>query len=165
MELFIESPRRAREREERKRRAGTARQAAISDCMDLDEPNMHASTGDDAEAALKGHVGRRGFAWSRSGRDGAYSESTETDSYASCAADAYRAELAYDKKRVFHSKLGHALRLLALVVAVPLAVIAVFVASYALTFILNGASPEEVMLALQGLFANGRDVLANAFAS
>lgn len=165
MELFIESPRRVREREEWRHRACAERQVAISDCMDLDEPNMHAFTGDDAAAALKGRFGRRGFTWSRSGRYGVYSESTETDSYASCAADAYRAELSYNKKRAFRCKLGHVLRLLSLVVAVPLAVIAVFVASYALTFILNGASPEEVLLALQGLFANGWDVLANAFAS
>ena len=70
MELFIESPRRAREREEWRRRACAERQTAISDCMDLDEPNMYVSAEDDAAAALKGRFGRRGFAWSRSGRDG-----------------------------------------------------------------------------------------------
>lgn len=128
MELFIESPRRARQCAERERCARVAQRADATACLDLDEPH------------------------------------TDFGVCPSYAADAYRAEVAYDKRRTAHRKLGHALRLLALIVAIPAALIAVFTASYALTFILNGAGPDEVLAALQELWVRIEDVLAGVLA-
>ena len=44
------------------------------------------------------------------------------------------------------------LRTLALILIVPVLLVAVFIASYALTFVLSGASPEEVVEALADCF-------------
>ena len=44
------------------------------------------------------------------------------------------------------------LRTLVLILAVPVLLVAVFIASYALTFVLSGASPEEVVEALADCF-------------
>lgn len=58
--------------------------------------------------------------------------------------EAYRAELDFDRKRARRRRRGHVLRLLAAIVLVPVTITLVFFASYALTCILNGASPEEL---------------------
>lgn len=84
---------------------------------------------------------------------------------AASAAEAYQAERAYDRRRARRRKLVHALRLLGIVVAVPFAVVAVFLASYALTYILNGASPEEVAQALFELMARIKTVVTQVFSS
>lgn len=69
----------------------------------------------------------------------------------SIAADAYRDEKAYDRKRTRRRKRGHAFRILLLVLFMPIAIAAVFLISYVLTCILNGATPEEVMDSLGNL--------------
>lgn len=69
----------------------------------------------------------------------------------SAAADAYRDEKAYDRKRVRRRKRGHVLRLLALIVLMPIVIVAVFLVSYVLTCVLNGATPDEVMASLGNL--------------
>ena len=43
--------------------------------------------------------------------------------------------------------------MLALMVLIPVAIAAVFLVSYALTCILNGASPEELVASFENLFA------------
>ncbi len=129
MELFIESPQRVQERLERERRVLAARQVHAVESLDLDEPDM---------------------------TDGA---SGATPEVGSGAAEVYQAERAYDRRRARRRKLGHALRLLGIVIAVPLAVAAMFFASYALTYILNGATPEEVAQALLELIEQGKTVL------
>lgn len=68
------------------------------------------------------------------------------------AAEAYAAERAYDVKRMRRGALLGVLRAVLLALAVPVLVAAVFVASYALTCILDGATPEELMDALAALF-------------
>ena len=70
----------------------------------------------------------------------------------SVSHEEYRAELAFDRKRDRLRKVRSALRVLSLVIIVPTLLVAVFTASYALTFILSGASPEEVVEALADCF-------------
>lgn len=65
--------------------------------------------------------------------------------------DSYAQELAFDKRRARRRRLGQRLRTLAMIVLIPLGLVAIFLASYALTCILNGASPNEVLQHLSAL--------------
>jgi hypothetical protein len=58
--------------------------------------------------------------------------------------DSYAQELAFDKRRARRRRWVQRLRTLAMIVLIPLGLAAIFLASYALTCILNGASPSEV---------------------
>lgn len=59
--------------------------------------------------------------------------------------DSYAQELAFDKRRARRRRWTQRLRTLAMIVLIPLGLAAIFLASYALTCILNGASPSEVL--------------------
>lgn len=59
--------------------------------------------------------------------------------------DSYAQELAFDKHRARRRRWAQRLRTLAMIVLIPLGLAAIFLASYALTCILNGASPNEVL--------------------
>ena len=59
--------------------------------------------------------------------------------------EAYRDGLAFQKRRARRRKVLSVLRALALIVLVPVALVLVFLASYVLTCIFNGASPQEVV--------------------
>lgn len=74
----------------------------------------------------------------------------ERDAY-SLQQESYRAELAFDKKRARRRKVLAVVRALALCIVVPVGLIAVFLASYVLTCIINGATPAEVVELLAGL--------------
>lgn len=65
--------------------------------------------------------------------------------------DSYAQELAFDKRRARHRRWAQRLRTLAMVVLIPLGLAAIFLVSYALTCILNGASPSEVLEHLAAL--------------
>lgn len=67
------------------------------------------------------------------------------------AADAYVAERAYRRHRSARRKIKRALRALLLLILIPIAIVAVFIISYAMTYILNGANLDEVIAALLGL--------------
>lgn len=67
--------------------------------------------------------------------------------------DSYAQELAFDRHRARRRHWAQRLRTLAMIVLIPLGLAAIFLASYALTCILNGASPSEV---LQNLAALGQ---------
>lgn len=212
MDLFIESPQRARERAELERRMSAGGPgAAMSDgrecrssvgeikqtfvCnpdaaasvrdvhavgsvppLDLDEPDSLCGEG----RGLNTGAGRSGL-WSDvlRGRRASCEHAVMSapgfdsdkpdgagDSSRSVAdtdpAEAYRAELAYDRTRARRRKLRDLLRLLALFVLVPLAVVVVFVAAYVGTYILNGATPEQVASALLGLLEQAREHLVAA---
>lgn len=73
-----------------------------------------------------------------------------SESY-SVQQDSYAQELAFDKRRTRRRRLGQRLRTLAMIVVIPLGLVAIFLASYALTCILNGTSPEEVLRHLAAL--------------
>ena len=59
--------------------------------------------------------------------------------------DSYAQELAFDKRRARRRRWVQRLRTLAMIVLIPLGLAAIFLASYALTCILNGVSPSEVL--------------------
>ena len=73
--------------------------------------------------------------------------------------DSYAQELAFDKRRARRRRLGQRLRTLAMIVLIPLGLVAIFLASYALTCILNGASPNEVLQHLSALGQRLSDVI------
>ena len=73
--------------------------------------------------------------------------------------DSYAQELAFDKRRARRRRLGQRLRTLAMIVLIPLGLAAIFLASYALTCILNGASPNEVLQHLAALGQRLGDVI------
>lgn len=66
------------------------------------------------------------------------------DAAPSIAAEAYREALAYDARRARRTKAARVARVLAMVVLTPIAMALIFLASYALTCIANGATPEEL---------------------
>lgn len=74
--------------------------------------------------------------------------------------DSYAQELAFDKRRARHRRMGQRLRTLAMIVLIPLGLAAIFLMSYALTCILNGASPNEVLQHLAALGQRLGDVIA-----
>lgn len=69
----------------------------------------------------------------------------------SVAEDTYREERAYDARRQRRRKAWAVIRLLLIVIAVPLAVIAAFLIAYCATYIARGATPEELAAALGDL--------------
>ena len=73
--------------------------------------------------------------------------------------DSYAQELAFDKRRARRRHLGQRLRTLAMIVLIPLGLAAIFLVSYALTCILNGASPNEVLQHLAALGQRLGDVI------
>lgn len=70
----------------------------------------------------------------------------------SIAQEAYRQELDYDRKRVRGRRRKTMLRVLLTIVLVPILLFAAFIASYALTCVLNGATPEELLQLMAKLF-------------
>lgn len=79
--------------------------------------------------------------------------------------DSYAQELAFDRRRSRRRRWGQRLRTLAMIVLIPLGLAAIFLASYALTCILNGASPSEVLEHLAALGQRLGDVAATIHAS
>ena len=73
--------------------------------------------------------------------------------------DSYAQELAFDKRRAHRRRWSQRLRTLAMIVLIPLGLAAIFLASYALTCILNGASPSEVLQHLSALGQRLGDVI------
>lgn len=73
--------------------------------------------------------------------------------------DSYAQELAFDKRRARRRRWAQRLRTLAMIVLIPLGLAAIFLASYALTCILNGASPSEVLEHLAALGQRLGDVI------
>ena len=79
--------------------------------------------------------------------------------------DSYAQELAFDKRRARHRLWAQRLRTLAMIVLIPMGLATIFLASYALTCILNGASPNEVLQHLAALGQRLGDVAATIRAS
>ena len=73
--------------------------------------------------------------------------------------DSYAQELAFDKHRARRRHWAQRLRTLAMIVLIPLGLAVIFLASYALTCILNSASPSEVLQHLAALGQRLGDVV------
>lgn len=149
MNLFIETPQRAADRLERERRLahGAAAASALSGAapgiaanpsaaFDLDEPDSD------------GPVPHAGGAFAR-------------QPY-SVAQDAYQRERAFDRKRARTRKATALVKMLLFVALLPVALVTVFVAAYALACIANGASPEELLELLAALFERMGGFVAGA---
>lgn len=78
----------------------------------------------------------------------------------SIAQEAYRRELDHDRKRTRRHRRGIALRILLTIVLVPVLLFLAFVASYTLTCVLNGATPEELLQLMTQLFDQIQSYLA-----
>lgn len=132
--------------------------STVSELLDLDEPSGFEG-GKDASPAGSGrsdHAARHGRRRSRgraSGGDASKRPPVPVEPY-STAGEAYREEKAYDRRRAKKRKLAGVLRVLAMIVLLPLALVAVFLVSYTLTCILNGASLDEVVLLVDELLAH-----------
>lgn len=81
---------------------------------------------------------------------GASARTARPEDY-SVQQDEYRQELDYDRRRGKRRTLRARLRTLAMIVLVPLGLAAIFLVSYSLTCILNGATPSEVVQHLTNL--------------
>ena len=96
------------------------------------------------EAARRERVVAREDAPDEVRPDGSYSLEQES----------YQTELAFDRARTRRRKLAAVVRTIAAIVLVPAVLAVVFVASYTLTCILNGATPQEVVELLGDLAHN-----------
>lgn len=74
-------------------------------------------------------------------------------------SEAYVEERAYDARRTRRRVFTGLFRTLLLVLSVPLLVAVVFIASYALTCILDGATPEELVEAFATLIDQIRSLV------
>lgn len=92
------------------------------------------------------------------GREPDRRDESASDAY-SVQQDSYAQELAFDKRRAHRRRWSQRLRTLAMIVLIPLGLAAIFLASYALTCILNGASPSEVLQHLSALGQRLGDVI------
>lgn len=165
MDLFIETPKQVNDRLERECRSQDAWLRAMQEQYAAQQAGLGApgvqqaehrvpvdqQAGSDAPAAQRsGHEEfserRRAcetYAEQRGEHEASHTPSQAGDGY-SVAQDAYREELAFQRRRARRRRIGACLRVLALIVLIPLGLAAVFVGSYVLTCIINGATPEEV---------------------
>lgn len=86
------------------------------------------------------------------------------DAGPSIAAEAYREALAYDARRARRAKAARVGRVLAMVVLTPVAMALIFLASYALTCIANGATPEELVVLMGELLHRVAEFASRALA-
>ena len=160
MNVFIETPQRAAERLERERRVREERWRAAAQfggtSASQGSGSRRVAGGPDSDFDLDEVPGCESPGASSDVAMGALRGEPEA---ASIAADAYREEKAFDRKRRRRRGLGRVLRMLMLIVLTPLAIVAVFLISYALTCILNGASPEELVPSFENLFARVEGLL------
>lgn len=68
----------------------------------------------------------------------------------------YRDEIAFDRRRTCRRRRRGVLRALAVLVMIPVVLVAVFLVSYVLTCIAGGATPDEVVELLGGLWERVR---------
>lgn len=148
MNLFIETPQQAAER-----RARAEPGAAIA--LDAVRPRVFqappvAEPCDDGPAESAGNASADG----------------DPAAPYSQAQSSYRDEIAYGRARDRRRKRAAALRILAFVVLMPVLLVMVFMISYAVTCILNGATPEQVVDLLRTMVARVsgfiRDLVAMA---
>lgn len=79
--------------------------------------------------------------------------------------DAYAAERAYDAARRRRAKAASAVRVVAAVVLAPVLLFAVFLVAYALTCVLNGASPDELGPLMRDALGHTASFLQQAFSA
>lgn len=78
-------------------------------------------------------------------------EQAQPDGSYSVSQASYRDELAFHARRVRRRKVFAVARAVALAVLIPVLLVTVFLASYVMTCVVNGASPDEVMELLRAM--------------
>ena len=168
MDLFLETPQQKADRILRQQERLLEMQAqAVADPYDGAQGGRGdafvgeglSGGGGYSSEALFGDVGegrshRTGGLFGR----GASSEAAARESQSrpedySVQQEEYRRELDYDRGRARRRTVRARLRTLAMVVIVPLGLVAIFLVSYSLTCILNGATPDEIFQHLSNLVA------------
>ena len=148
MNLFIDTPQRSAERMERRQQLRDVdRRETVRRVADAPEPDFDLDEVPGCESPCRG-----GLQDAVDARFGPLEP-------ASVAADAYREEKAFDRKRRRRRAWGRVLRVFALIILAPIAIVAVFLISYALTCILNGASLDELVASFSNLFDRAEGVL------
>lgn len=166
MDLFIETPKQVNDRLKRERRSQDAWLRAMQEQYAAQQAGLGAPVAQQAgcRVPVDQQIGSDAPAAQRAGREGSSERSRACETYAehrgeheaprapsqtsdgySVAQGAYREELAFQRRRARRRRIGACLRVLALIVLIPLGLAAVFVGSYVLTCIINGATPEEVL--------------------
>ena len=161
MDLFIETPKQVNDRLERERRSQDAWLRAMQEQYAAQQAGLGAPVVQQAgsRVPVDQQIGSDAPSAQRAGHEGPSERRCACETYAeqrgeheaphtpsqSVAQDAYREELAFQRRRARRRRIGACLRVLALIVLIPLGLAAVFVGSYVLTCIINGATPEEVL--------------------
>ena len=83
----------------------------------------------------------------------------------SVAQDSYQRELAFDKQRARRRKVTGMLKMVLFVLLLPIVLVVVFIAAYALACIANGASPQELLGLLGALLERMGGFVAGALAA
>lgn len=139
MNLFIEAPRRV----PRGRELGAGPQKSWVKSMQ-----------EQYDAQMNGKASAKGSARVEDGpvrADSGAAEREKANGSYSMAQDSYREELAFHARRARLRRLAAVARVLGLIVAVPVALAAVFAGSYVLTCIVNGATPDDVIELLKAM--------------
>lgn len=172
MNLFIETPRQASNRLERETRS---QDAWVQSMQEQYDAQTHAAARQEYAAARQEHavaqqtrgaarqgpgdenaLGQRdavrplraGEKCRREGKGSGRAASGTGEPY-SVAQESYREELSFHRERARRRKLAAVARVLGFALLIPLALVAVFVGSYVLTCVVNGASPDEVLELVQ----------------
>ena len=156
MQLFLETPEMRARRQER------------SDGACAAEPRYGGVPGVAAPAAPPARIGLfdaeppTQAAQARTASTQTVHESApRPDDRYSLEQESYQEELAFNKRRARQSIRRAVVRTLLIVVAVPVVLAAIFVAAYAFTCILDGATPEELVVLLQELFQDVANLVRN----
>lgn len=157
MDLFLETPQQKADRILRQQQR-------------LFEMGAQASTavGDEgaiAQASVPGSDSRAAVGSLFDAADAPSIPATDSPKDYSLEQESYRRELDYDRARQRNRRWAGRLRVLAMAVLVPLGLVLIFLASYALTCILNGASPDEVVQHLTALGTRLGEALSQIRAS
>ena len=156
MDLFLETPRQKADRilrqQQRLFEMGASSSAAVDD-------------GDVAAQAFASGSDSHSAGSSPFGAASPTEPATASPDEYSLEQESYRRELDYDRARRRNRRWAGRLRMLAMAVLVPLGLVLIFLASYALTCILNGASPDEVVQHLTALGTRLGEALSQIRAS
>ena len=146
MNLFIETPQRAAERASRER----ARQIEELRMLTAQQASMGRAAFSPSEPLAQGGVASyrvEDMGWSAPRADATGSFAQPAFASATPVADAaeYERERKESRRRTRARRVGRVVRSVLLILLVPVLLAVVFVAAYALTCIMNGASPGELM--------------------
>lgn len=144
MQLFIETPEMRARRLERDGAVPVSGQARADESR-----SARASALFDSVASTRDRVTRH----------------AEVDASYSLEQETYQDARAYDRRRARRRMRTAVLTVVGSVVLVPVALIIVFVGAYALTCILDGASPDELGALLVQLARDAQGLVADALGS